>query len=124
MSHRTSMFWGALHGALAVAMGAFGAHVLRPRVSARDLEIFETGARYHLAGAVALLVVALAAERGLVSRWPGRLLHAGVVVFAGTLYALVLTGQRWLGAITPLGGTALIVGFAWLAVEARLRRPG
>lgn len=122
MTHRRLLFWGALHAALAVAAGAFAAHALAARVSARDLEIFEVGARYHMYGALALVLVALAAERGLASPWPGRWLHAGVWIFSGSLYVLVLSGQRWLGAITPLGGTAFLLGWLWWAVEALRKR--
>jgi uncharacterized membrane protein YgdD (TMEM256/DUF423 family) len=113
---------GALFGALAVAAGAFGAHALRARLEPRDLEIFETAARYQLYHALALFAVAWAMECnhqwGLAAGW---LFVAGVVVFSGSLYALVLTGQRWLGAVTPLGGALLIAGFVALAAAA-LRR--
>lgn len=118
MLHRKLMFWGALNGALAVAMGAFAAHALRPRVAPRDLEIFEVGARYHMYGALALVLIALAVERGVASRWPGRFMLAGLVLFSGSLYALVLTGVRGLGAITPLGGTCFMLGWLWLAKDA------
>ena len=107
---------GTLLALLAVALGAFGAHGLSGRVSAQDLGIFETGARYHMYHALALLFVAWASVR-----WPGGLTQAagwlfvlGILVFSGSLYLLVLSGQRWLGAVTPLGGIALIVGWALL----------
>jgi uncharacterized membrane protein YgdD (TMEM256/DUF423 family) len=113
---------GALFGALAVAAGAFGAHALRARLEPRDLEIFETAARYQLYHALALFAVAWAMECnrqwGLAAGW---LFVAGVVVFSGSLYALVLTGQRWLGAVTPLGGVAFILGWVCLGM-AVLRR--
>lgn len=108
---------GALNGALAVALGAFGAHGLRERVSAQMLTTWETAAQYHFFHALALLIVGMLAhqlnETALLV--PGWILLAGVTVFSGSLYLLVLTDQRWLGAITPLGGTALIVGWLWLA---------
>ena len=115
---------GGLAGALAVAAGAFGAHALRGRLAPRDLEIFETAARYQLYHALALLAVAWA--MGCNRQWgvaAGWLLAGGVVVFSGSLYALVLTGQRWLGAVTPLGGVALILGWVCLGV-AVLKRSG
>lgn len=101
---------------LGVALGAFGAHVLRDRVAPADLEIFETGVRYQIYHALALLASGWAA-----ARWPGTatsasgwLFAAGVVVFSGSLYLLVVTGARWLGAVTPLGGLAFLAGWAAL----------
>jgi uncharacterized membrane protein YgdD (TMEM256/DUF423 family) len=104
---------GAVLGALAVAAGAFGAHALRGRITPEHLAVWETAARYHLVHAVLLVFIgwALPAPRNLV---PFALIACGTVIFAGTLYALVLSGLRWLGAITPLGGLALIAG--WLAL--------
>ncbi len=111
---------GAVAGALGVALGAFGAHGLKARVGAEMLAVFETGVRYHLVHALALLAVGLAAER-----WPGPwtaasgwLFVAGVVVFSGSLYAMTLGGARWLGAITPLGGLSFILGWLCLAIAA------
>ncbi len=108
---------GATLALVGVALGAFGAHALRERLSPEDLAIFETGVRYHMYHALALFAVAWAA-----SRWPGTAVNAagwmfivGVLVFSGSLYALVLTDTRWLGAITPLGGVALILGWGLLA---------
>jgi uncharacterized membrane protein YgdD (TMEM256/DUF423 family) len=108
---------GALLALLGVAFGAFGAHALRARLTPADLAIFETGVRYQMYHALALLFVAWAA-----TRWPGGTVHAagwaflvGVLVFSGSLYVLVLSGLRWMGAITPLGGLALLLGWALLA---------
>lgn len=113
---------GALFGAMAVAAGAFGAHALRARLEPRDLEVFETAARYQMYHALALLAVAWAMggnrQWGLAAGW---LFVAGVVVFSGSLYALVLTGQRWLGAVTPLGGVAFILGWVCLGVAVLKR---
>jgi len=107
---------GAISAGLAVAAGAFGAHALRDRLPADLLSTFETGARYHIYHALALLVVAWAS-----TRWPGAattaagwLFVAGTVLFSGSLYLLSLSGQRWLGAVTPFGGLALLLG--WLAL--------
>jgi uncharacterized membrane protein YgdD (TMEM256/DUF423 family) len=109
---------------LAVAAGAFGAHALRARVSAEMLAVWETGARYQMYHALALLGVAWT-----VSRWPGPLASAagwlfavGVVLFSGSLYLLALSGVRWLGAVTPLGGLAFLAG--WLALALHLWRHG
>lgn len=111
---------GALSGAIGVGAGAFGAHALRARLEPRMLEVFETGARYQMYHAVALLGVAWVA-----SRWPGAwttasgwLLLAGTVLFSGSLYAMALTGVRALGAVTPIGGVCFIAGWVCLAVAA------
>lgn len=111
---------GAGLAGLAVAIGAFGAHGLRATLSAQDLATFETGVRYHMYHALALLAVAWVADR-----WPGTAVTAsgwafllGILVFSGSLYVLVLSGQRWLGAVTPLGGVAFLVGWILLAWAA------
>lgn len=110
-------FMGAVAGFLGVAFGAFGAHALKARLSAPDLQIFETAVRYHLVHAVALLALAALAHRipAGVASLAGWSFTTGILVFSGSLYLLVLTGPRWLGAVTPLGGTALLVGWAALA---------
>jgi uncharacterized membrane protein YgdD (TMEM256/DUF423 family) len=111
---------GALLGAIGVVAGAFGAHALRGRVGPEMLAVFETGVRYHLVHALALLAVGWAA-----ARWPGAavagagwLFLAGVLVFSGSLYLLVLMGIRGLGAVTPFGGAALIAGWILLGWAA------
>ncbi len=111
---------GALSGFLGVALGAFGAHGLRGRVAPELLAAFETGTRYHMYHAIALLVVGWAS-----TRWPGTatvaagwLFVAGTVLFSGSLYLLSLTGERWLGAITPFGGLAFLLGWLLLAWRA------
>jgi uncharacterized membrane protein YgdD (TMEM256/DUF423 family) len=115
---------GAISAGLAVALGAFAAHGLRARLSPEALQTFETGARYHMYHALALLAVAWA-----VTRWPGTavsvagwLFIAGTLLFSGSLYLLAITGARMLGAITPVGGFAFILGWlalAWAAWSAR-----
>lgn len=111
---------GAISAALAVAAGAFGAHALRARLSAPDLATFETAARYQMYHALALLAVAWAAQRwpGPLPLWAGWSFVAGTVIFCGSLYLLVLTGPRWLGAIAPIGGVAFLAGWACLAFAA------
>ena len=116
---------GSIAALLAVTFGAFGAHALRDRLSPDLLAIFETGVRYHVYHALALLAASYAA-----SRWPdgaaplaGWLFLAGIVLFSGSLYLLALTNTRWLGAITPLGGLAFIAGWAALAWTAWSARP-
>jgi uncharacterized membrane protein YgdD (TMEM256/DUF423 family) len=108
---------GSLSAGLAVALGAFGAHALKARLAPELLAVYETGVRYQLAHALALLAVAWAC-----TRWPGPavtasgwLFVAGTLLFSGSLYALSLSGMRWLGALTPLGGVAWIAGWSCLA---------
>lgn len=111
---------GALSAAIGVGLGAFGAHGLRSRVGPDMVAIWETGVRYHLVHALGLFAVAWAVERWPLGGIAGWLFVAGTVVFSGSLYTLVLSGQRWLGAVTPLGGVAFIVGWlllAWAAVR-------
>lgn len=107
-------------GATGVAAGAFGAHALRERLGADLLRVWNTGAEYHLVHAVALLGVAWVAQRhpGAAAQTAGWAMVAGVVLFSGSLYALALSGVRVLGAITPLGGVAFIVGWLALAFAA------
>jgi uncharacterized membrane protein YgdD (TMEM256/DUF423 family) len=108
---------GSLMGFLGVALGAFGAHALKSRLDADLLATFEVGVRYQMYHALALLAVGWAC-----TRWPGTMVTAsgwlfvaGTVVFSGSLYALSLSGMRWLGAITPIGGVALLAGWLCLA---------
>jgi uncharacterized membrane protein YgdD (TMEM256/DUF423 family) len=115
---------GALLAAAAVIIGAFGAHALRARLSADLFGIFETGARYHMYHALALFAVAWACSRhpGSLFELAGWLFVAGIGLFSGSLYLLALTGTRWLGAVTPLGGVSFIAG--WLALFIGLLRSG
>ncbi len=123
MTARLAATIGALMGGLAVAAGAFGAHALRERLDARSLEIFETAVRYQMYHAFALLVAAWMISTG--ARQAGTaawLFTGGVLVFSGSLYLLVLTGTRWLGAITPIGGVLMIGGWLMLALAAKSLR--
>ena len=108
---------GSISAFLGVALGAFAAHGLRTKLSPEMFNIFEVGVRYHMYHALALLAVAWAS-----SRWPGGsitaagwLFLAGTIIFSGSLYLLSLTGLRWLGAITPVGGLAFLLGWLLLA---------
>lgn len=107
---------GALNAAIAVGAGAFGAHGLRERLEPRALEIFETAARYQMYHALAIVLCGVLATRGATTA--GWILQAGIIVFSGSLYALALTGVKGLGAITPLGGLAFLVGWLYLAWTA------
>jgi uncharacterized membrane protein YgdD (TMEM256/DUF423 family) len=110
---------GALNAAVAVGAGAFAAHGLRERIDARALEVFETGARYHMYHAFAIILAGLVASVGpRGAQTAGWIFQAGIVLFSGSLYALALTGTKGLGAITPIGGLAFLVGWLWLAWSA------
>ena len=120
---RTFLLAGAVAGLIAVAFGAFGAHGLRGRLSPDMLAVFETGVRYHMYHALALLLTAALASRDALhgSRAiaaAGWLFIAGIVLFSGSLYALAVTGVTVLGAITPIGGVAFLAGWAALAIAA------
>jgi uncharacterized membrane protein YgdD (TMEM256/DUF423 family) len=113
---------GAGSALIAVAAGAFGAHALRSRLEPASLAIFETGARYQMYHALALVAVGFALSQWPASRsavWAGWLFAAGTMLFSGSLYLLALSGVRWLGAITPLGGVAFMLGWLCLALSPR-----
>lgn len=118
---RTLWMVGCLSAFVAVGAGAFGAHALRARLDPGLLAVFETGARYQMYHSLAILAAAWAAERwgSPAAGAAGWLFAAGIVLFSGSLYALALSGVRWLGAITPLGGVAFLAGWALLAWAAR-----
>ena len=115
---RTIAVWGAVLGFFAVALGAFGAQGLRERLSAESLAIYQIGVQYQMAHALALLGLAALADRvrwATVISW---LFVFGVLIFSGSLYLLAMTGTRWFGAITPIGGLCFLAGWALLAVGA------
>jgi uncharacterized membrane protein YgdD (TMEM256/DUF423 family) len=112
---------GAVWSAVAVVCGAFGAHGLEDLVPPADLEIWRTGVLYHLIHAPALVAYGLA-SRGGGRQIAGWFLLLGSMIFSGTLYLIPLGGPRWLGAITPIGGTLLILGWLAFAWEARAQR--
>lgn len=110
----TQTTWSAVLGALAVILGAFGAHGLKATLELHQTAaIWQTAAQYHLVHAAVLLALGLAGF----STWGWRLMATGVLIFSGTLYVLSVTGIKWLGAITPIGGLCLIAG--WLLVAVR-----
>ncbi|MGD8378223.1 MAG: DUF423 domain-containing protein [Gammaproteobacteria bacterium] len=118
---RLFILLGSIQALLGVLLGAFGAHALRHRLDAPMLEIWHTAVQYHLVHALGLLAIALAA-----GHWPesdilrraGWSLFAGILLFSGSLYLLALTGMRWLGAVTPVGGLLFVIGWALLAFAA------
>ncbi|KKC47395.1 MULTISPECIES: DUF423 domain-containing protein [Paenibacillus] len=119
--------YGSVHALISVALGAFGAHGLKDRLTSDMLDVFETGVRYQMYHAIALILIAFAASRlGEIRalRNGGRLINAGIFLFSGSLYVLSMSGDTWLGAITPLGGLCFIAGWAltaWAAWSARGR---
>jgi uncharacterized membrane protein YgdD (TMEM256/DUF423 family) len=121
MNHRSALAWAGAIGASGVALGAFGAHLLRPRLlAAGTLEVWETAVRYQLVHAVALLGFAGWLRNpdrpaGAGASWAPRMWVAGAALFCGSLYGLALGGPRWLGPVTPLGGLCLIAGWVLAA---------
>ena len=114
MSRATLFAVGAVLAGIGVTLGAFGAHALEARLTAERLATFETAVRYQMLHALAILAAALlGGERAVLA---GLLFLVGIALFSGSLYLLVLTGVRWLGAITPLGGVAFIAGWGILAL--------
>jgi uncharacterized membrane protein YgdD (TMEM256/DUF423 family) len=117
---KTFLLLGALAAFLAVALGAFGAHGLRARLSPDMMAVFQTGVQYHMYHALALILVS-----GIMGRMSGWLIQtagwcfaAGIVFFSGSLYLLAVTGVTTLGAITPIGGLLFLIGWALLAFAA------
>lgn len=112
--------------ALAIVAGAFGAHGLRGVVSASDLAIFEKASYYQIVQGIGLILAGILAEVGILTsaqRTRARLmLFLGMLIFCGSLYLLVLTNTRWLGAITPIGGILMILGWGYLGIVAKRRQ--
>nr|WP_279327078.1 DUF423 domain-containing protein [Crocosphaera subtropica] len=116
------LFIGSILAGLSVAGGAFASHALKDKLSDRSLEIFETGTKYQMYHALALILVALFLTRletvPMTLSSAGYAFIIGILIFSGSLYALSLTGVKWLGAITPIGGAAFLVGWLSLAIAA------
>ncbi len=110
----------AINGFLAVAAGAFGAHGLQGKLDTAALHVFETAARYHMYHALAMGLAAVLSRppRLAGAASAAALFLAGIVLFSGSLYVLALTGQRWLGMVTPAGGAAFLAGWAMLGYAA------
>lgn len=116
-NHNPYLSIAAGSGLLAVLLGAFGAHALRARLEPYDMGIYETAVQYHFAHSLALLAVALlyrSASSPRLLGFAGLAFSVGLVLFSGSLYLLAVSGLRWLGAITPLGGLAFIAGWSLL----------
>lgn len=110
---------GSINALIAVMLGAFGAHALKNRLTPEMMEIFQTGVQYHFYHALGLLAVGVIAyhlpDSGWL-KWSGWLMLAGIIIFSGSLYILSISGIKWLGAITPIGGTAFIIAWILLTV--------
>jgi uncharacterized membrane protein YgdD (TMEM256/DUF423 family) len=126
---RNWMIGAGLSGALGIALGAFGAHALRPWLPLQQITIFETAVRYHLLHTLALLGTAILIEqapaRAAALRQVAWLFALGILLFSGSLYALALSGLFWLGFVTPIGGLAWVaawLGLAWTFWRGRRRR--
>lgn len=115
------IFLGSLSAFLAVALGAFGAHALQKQLSPDMLEIYQTGFRYHIIHSLGLILMGVIthwmSQNGWMN-WAGWLLLAGIVIFSGSLYIMSITGWRWLGAVTPVGGISFLAGWILLAIAA------
>ena len=117
---RTLLMLGGIFGFLGVAIGAFAAHMLKQNLPPDLFDVFEVGVRYHMYHALGILIV------GVVTiQWPesgvalaGWLFAVGILIFSGSLYVLAITGTRWLGAVTPIGGAAFLAGWALLVWKA------
>lgn len=112
---------GSANAGLAVALGAFGAHALKTRLDENMMHVYQTGIQYHFYHALGLLIIGLIALHLPSSgwlRWSGLLMFAGIFLFSGSLYMLAISNVRWLGMITPIGGTAFII--AWLLLIVAL----
>lgn len=115
------LFLGSISAFLAVSLGAFGAHVLKGRLSSDLFAVYQTGVHYHLIHSLALILIAIIADKirySILVPGAGWLMTAGIVLFSGSLYALSMTGLRNLGIITPFGGVAFLLGWLCLAIAA------
>ena len=114
---RLFLMLGAGNGGLAVILGAFGAHGLEARLTPELLDTYETAASYHFYHALGLLAVGWVVSQlpgSGAARWAGRLMMLGILLFCGALYTLAVSGQTWLGAVAPLGGSSFVAGWAAL----------
>ena len=122
---KTILMTAALLMALAVAIGAFGAHGLKSHLSDEMMQTYKTGVEYHFYHALGLLlvgVISLSMPSGLLN-WSAVLLAAGIILFSGSLYVLAVTGIKWLGAITPFGGLSFIAGWVLFFVAVWKKLP-
>ena len=117
--NKTFLLLGSLNAFLSVALGAFGAHGLKSRLSEEMLQTYQTGVNYHMFHAFGLLIVGVVAQwlaNSTLLNWAGWSMTLGILLFSGSLYLMSITGVRWLGAITPFGGIGFLAGWLLLAV--------
>lgn len=125
MTTRTLIVSGAIFMALAVTFGAFGAHLVQDMITPDRFQVYQTGVEYHFYHALGLLLlgaITLTIPENRWLRWCGYSFVAGILIFSGSLYLLTLTDTGWLGAITPIGGVAFILGWIFLAIGVLDRR--
>jgi uncharacterized membrane protein YgdD (TMEM256/DUF423 family) len=118
---KTFLMLGSLNAFLSVALGAFGAHALRSKLSPDMLNVYQTGVQYHMIHSIGLILIALLADKlgnSSLVNVSGWALFIGIVLFSGSLYALSLSGIKVLGAITPLGGVSFLLGWILLSIAA------
>lgn len=122
---KTIIMTAAIFLAMAVALGAFGAHGLKSHLTTEMLEIYKTGIEYHFYHALGLLLVGVLAFYlpGIYLKWSAIFLVSGIILFSGSLYLLAVSGIKWLGAITPLGGLGFIIGWILLFVAVAKNTP-
>lgn len=121
MKPKSLLIIGSIYMAFAVAFGAFGAHIVQDMLTPERFEVYKTGVEYHFYHAIGLLLIGVASfhlEKSAWLIWSSRLIIIGILIFSGSLYILTLTNTGWLGAITPLGGVAFILGWSFFAVSA------
>ncbi len=121
MQTKIFIMLGAVNGMLAVILGAFGAHALKRKLPTDLLSVYETAVEYHFYHALALLLIGLLGvwqPQSTLLKYSGFTMLVGILLFSGSLYVLAISGIRWLGAITPLGGLCLITAWALLLITA------
>jgi uncharacterized membrane protein YgdD (TMEM256/DUF423 family) len=121
MMSKIFIILGSLNAFLAVALGAFGAHGLQSKLNEQMLATYQTGVKYHMMHALGLILIGIISRwtsDSLLINWSGWFTCAGIVLFSGSLYLLSISGIRWLGAITPLGGLSFLAGWILMAIAA------
>lgn len=123
MDHRKILLSGALFMALAVLLGAFGAHALKTNLSPEMMQVYKTGIEYQFYHALGLLLIGLIGFQiqSKYIKWSGTLISIGIIIFCGSLYTLALSGFEWIGAITPIGGLSFVAGWVCLILAIRDR---
>ena len=118
---KLAIILGSLNAMLAVILGAFGAHGLKSRLTEEMLAVYQTGVQYHFYHSLGLILIGVIAWQmpgSIWLKWSAWIMLAGIILFSGSLYTLALTNLRWLGMITPIGGTAFIIAWLLLLVTA------